>query len=191
MPENQSFNLLEIKFRKDGGLNVTYNQLESQGGDPVSTKIEAKCNAAVHPDVDALRARLRIHFAAILNLVPTKFVKTSFDDMNAKDRELYQERESSITMKGITFVGSDDDNKQYILKANYEPLPGGNIGLATPKIAQDDPRYDGAAELTSIAQLLETEAYEYIINKKYQQLSIEFPMHEAEGNQDNVGLEGQ
>ena len=186
-----SFNLIELKFRKDNGLNVTYSQIEEQGGNIISTKIEEKCNAGAHPDVDSLQARLRIHFAAIHGLVPVSFVKKSFEDMKPKEKELYQKMESTITIKGFTIVGSDDDDKKYILKANREVMPGGNIGMSTPKIMQDDSRYDGSAELTSIMQLLEAEAFEYIVNKKHSQIAMEFPMVEADRNQDNTGLEAK
>ena len=175
--ENQ-FSLRKFKVRKDNGIDVEYNKTEVEEGSPIRSSILDRCSAPVHPDLQRLISMLRIHFAGIHGLIDLKLLKKSFEDMTDKENTKVMTIIEAIAITGVTYVGSDESDRKYVITAKREVLAGGTVGFSTPTILQDDPRYDCSAQLTDIMQRLMQEVYEYVVNKKYAQLSIEF---DAEG----------
>lgn len=175
--ENQ-FSLKKFKVRKDGGLDVEYSKTEVEEGSPIRNSILDRCSAPVHPDLQRLISMLRIHFAGIHGLIDLKYLKKSFEDMTDKENTLVMTVIEPIAITAVTYMGSDESDRKYIMSAKREVLAGGTVGFSTPTILQDDARYDCSAQLTDIMQQLMKEVFEYVVNKKYAQLSIEF---EVEG----------
>jgi len=177
----KEFSLRKFKVRKDGGLDVDYSKIEIEAGSPVRRSITDRCSAPMHPDLQRLISGLRTHFAGIHGLVDLKLVKKSFGEMSDKETSSLLTVVEAIAITGVTYVGSDESDRKYVMSAKREVLAGGTVGFSTPMILQDDSRYDCSAQLTNLMQEIMKEVYEYTINRKYAQLSIEFDEVESVG----------
>lgn len=191
MSKQEEFLLHKVGFRKDTGLNVEYGQVTQEGSDLVRDKITKNSSAKSHPDLAKATDSLRIHFAGIWKMLPMELVQKDFKEMTQFEMARVQEVLSSITIQKVTFIGADTDSKKYILSAKVELLPGGVIGAATPKISEDDSRYELSSELADLCETLRSEVFEYVFNKKYSQLSMEFDMEEAGADSDASHLEAK
>lgn len=186
--KENNFSLKKVKFRKDGGLEVDYGKTDVQEGGVVRTTLTEKCSAPAHPELEKITARLRGHFAAIHGLIPTELLTKGFDNLSEKEQIYFQTVIESIGITGVTFIGSDESDQKYIMTAKRQVLAGGYVGMATPKIMQDDNRYDCSDEFTTLMQQLHQEVYAYIVEKKYAQLSFDFDEEEAVSD-NKAGLE--
>lgn len=185
----QDFQLQDVSFRKDTGLNVTYSAVSNEDGTLVKDSITKKSNAKSHPDLDKVKDMLRIHFAAIYGMISQDLAEKDFSEMTQDEKHKCQSVLERITITGVKYIGADSDSRKFILKGKVELLAGGTVGCVTPQVAEDDSRYELSSELAFICDKIKAEVYEYVFHKKYAQLSIGFDLDEAEGTSDSSGLE--
>lgn len=180
------FKLHNVKFRKDLGITAEYSLVIAGGDEPIRKKMSESCSAAQHPDMGRITSRLRCHFACIHGIIPASLVMKDLNELDELEQSKLQSVAESITITGCTFIGSDESDKKFILSASREVLPNSYVGFSTPIITADDSRYEPSGELTELMYNLEDEVYQYLMEKKYAQLSLDFKAESANSTSDNT-----
>ncbi len=151
-----AFTPISIAVNKRGGVSVEFRINE------FTDEFTAKLAAPLHPDFQEAFDALAIHVARIYGLakrVGTNKIKAEFD---TKEVKVFK----------VAFSGTEDD-PAVILSAKKEGFAGKMMALNTPLIVLTNESYGHEQELDEALDVLIQEAYEYVVDGKSSQLSID------------------
>ena len=144
--ERKDFQLSKAKL-VDGGLEVTYKKIITNGDEVYTSKIHEECTREYHPD-------LRNSFKACDDCFNEVF--------SVKDK---------IETRGISLSGVGD-NTGVVLTGVYTTANGQKVAVNSPRIRFGSDSFGFEEELEELVHTIEDELFAYLYEGKQAQLEL-------------------
>lgn len=168
-----NFRLKKVKLLNELGVEVTYLQKITKGQETYWDEHTIKSAIQRHPDLDNAVECLKIHVARIYGLLAIGMYKSE-KDMTKKEKELLETTLDCLKISGVILTGSVDEETSGILVTSQRKIfeNKATVVMNTPNIQFDNPIYDYANDLKSIALDVQNEVYQYLFKGKYAMLDL-------------------
>lgn len=154
---------MEITFERDTVKDGSNHVIEKIVRNPIPR----------HEDMDKAAEKLKLHVARVYKLMGLEIFKAE-KDFKGEDKKKLKKVLDDITIIGVTFTGSEENDTQGVLvSAKMKTLNNKVVPMNTPNLMyNDDATYGYIHDLEKEAKVFSKEVEKYVIDKKYGQASL-------------------